>query len=65
MKSKDVEKRIRKAGGELVSQKGSHRKWRVGTCTTIVVQTSELAKVTVRAIERQLEPCLGKKWLTK
>lgn len=56
----------RKVGAELVSVKGSHHKVRVGSCSTIVpMHTYDLPAGTMRAIERDLEPCLGKGWLRK
>lgn len=45
----------------------SHVRFRVGTCsTTVPVHAGEdLGAGLLRAIERDLEPCLGKKWLWK
>jgi predicted RNA binding protein YcfA (HicA-like mRNA interferase family) len=60
--------RILKALGCVeVRQKGSHLFVRCGTCTTVVpVHPGEdIAPGTLRAIERQLQPCLGKGWLKR
>jgi predicted RNA binding protein YcfA (HicA-like mRNA interferase family) len=48
-----------------VRQKGSHLVVRCGKCqTTIPVHPGEdIGAGLLRAIVRQLEPCLGKKWL--
>ncbi|HEV8655937.1 MAG TPA: type II toxin-antitoxin system HicA family toxin [Candidatus Limnocylindria bacterium] len=50
-----------------VRQEGSHVLIDCGGCrTTIPVHAGEdLPKGTLRAIERDLEPCLGRKWLRR
>lgn len=50
-----------------VRQKGSHIIVRCGACTSVVpAHAGEDLKVgTLRAIERQLEPCLGKGWMER
>jgi predicted RNA binding protein YcfA (HicA-like mRNA interferase family) len=49
----------------MVRQKGSHLIVRCGRCTAVIaIHGGEDLKLgTLRAIERQLEPCLGKGWL--
>lgn len=55
---------IEKRGGERVRQKGSHVRMRVGKCfTTVPVHTRDLPVGLLRGIERDLEPCLGERWL--
>jgi len=56
---------LRAHGCEVVRQRGSHVRIRCGKCeTTVPVHAGEdLPPGTLRAIERDLEPCLGKKWL--
>lgn len=50
---------------EVVRQRGSHVRVRCGQCmTTVPVHSGESLPVgTLRQIERDLEPCLGKGWL--
>jgi predicted RNA binding protein YcfA (HicA-like mRNA interferase family) len=62
---KQLLKRLFNLGCEKVRQKGSHVRVRCGQCTTTVpVHAGESLPVgTVRQIERDLEPCLGKGWL--
>ena len=54
-------------GCTVLRQKGSHVRVQSGAChTTVPVHAGEtLPAGTVRAIERDLERCLGKKWLRK
>jgi len=59
---------LRAVGAEEVRKgKGSHVRFRVGRCsTTVAVHFGEDMKPgTIRGIERDLEPCLGPKWLTR
>ena len=67
MKAGEVERRLRDHGCTLVRQRGSHRLWRssCGKClTTVPAHAGEDIKPgTLRAIERSMEPCLGKGWL--
>jgi predicted RNA binding protein YcfA (HicA-like mRNA interferase family) len=66
MTGRDVLGRIRQLGGETVRQKGSHVRVRLGKCaTTVPVHRGEdLPPGTLRAIERDLAPCVGKaRWL--
>ncbi|HEX9435700.1 MAG TPA: type II toxin-antitoxin system HicA family toxin [Candidatus Limnocylindria bacterium] len=48
-------------------QEGSHVRIECGECrTTVPIHAGEdLPKGTLRAIERDLEPCLGRKWLRR
>jgi predicted RNA binding protein YcfA (HicA-like mRNA interferase family) len=65
MTGSDVLRQLRRRGCELVRQRGSHVRMRCGGCqTTVPVHAgADLPPGTLRAIERDLEPCLGKKWL--
>lgn len=66
MKPAEVIQAIERLGGERVRQKGSHVRMRVGSCfTTVPVHTRDVPKGLLRAIERDLEPCLGEGWLRK
>lgn len=58
---------LRSLGAEEVRQRGSHRRIKAGACyTTIPVHAGEdLGPGLLRAIERDLEPCLGKGWLRR
>ncbi|MDQ5822101.1 MAG: type II toxin-antitoxin system HicA family toxin [Actinomycetota bacterium] len=57
--------RLRRLGCEEVRRRGSHVRIRCGRCqTTVPVHAGQdLPPGTLRAIERDLEPCLGRKWL--
>jgi predicted RNA binding protein YcfA (HicA-like mRNA interferase family) len=47
-------------------QRGSHQIRRCGHCQTVIpVHAGERTPRTLRSIERDLEACLGPKWLTK
>jgi predicted RNA binding protein YcfA (HicA-like mRNA interferase family) len=66
MTGRDVLRRIRQLGGETVRQKGSHVRVQLGKCgTTVPVHRGEdLPAGTLRAIERDLAPCVGEtRWL--
>ncbi|MEK6275852.1 MAG: type II toxin-antitoxin system HicA family toxin [Actinomycetota bacterium] len=65
MTGRHVLRRLRRLGCEEVRQRGSHVRVRCGRCeTTVPVHAGEdLPPGTLRAIERDLEPCLGRKWL--
>jgi predicted RNA binding protein YcfA (HicA-like mRNA interferase family) len=67
MKARELLRIIKSLGGEEVRQKGSHIIVQVGACTTVVPAHAgeDLKPGTLRAIERQLEPCLGKGWLNR
>jgi predicted RNA binding protein YcfA (HicA-like mRNA interferase family) len=58
-------RKLRRLGCTQVRQRGSHVRVRCGRClTTVPVHAGEdLRTGTLRAIERDLEPCLGKGWL--
>jgi predicted RNA binding protein YcfA (HicA-like mRNA interferase family) len=66
----EVNRRIETRGGQVLRQRGSHRLYEVttglGTARTVVPQHGrDVPKGTLRAIERDLEPSLGKGWLKK
>jgi predicted RNA binding protein YcfA (HicA-like mRNA interferase family) len=43
--------------------KGSHQLWQCHHCrTTIPMHGGDIPVGTLRAIQKQLEPCLGKNW---
>lgn len=66
MTAPDVARRLRKLGVAYREARGSHRLYRTGECTTVLpMHKGDLPKGTLRKIERDLEPCLGKKWLTR
>lgn len=56
---------LRKRGCVVVRRRGSHVRVRCGDCvTTVPVHVGEdLGPRLLHAIERDLEPCLGKGWL--
>jgi len=59
-------KRLRDLGCVELRQRGSHVVVQCGKCiTTVPVHAGEtLGKGLLREIDRDLEPCLGKGWLT-
>ncbi|MEX2236168.1 MAG: type II toxin-antitoxin system HicA family toxin [Dehalococcoidia bacterium] len=55
---------LRRRGCVQVGQRGSHVKVRCGECQTVVpVHRGDLGTGLLRAIERDLETCLGRRWL--
>jgi predicted RNA binding protein YcfA (HicA-like mRNA interferase family) len=68
-----VNRRIERLGGVMVRQAGSHRRYvvtytdesgaRVTVATTVAQHAGDVPAGTLRAIERDLEPGLGKGWL--
>jgi len=68
VKAREVNARIERAGGQQVAQRGSHRKYLavvagVTARTTVLQHTGDIPIGTLRAIERDLEPVFGKRWL--
>jgi predicted RNA binding protein YcfA (HicA-like mRNA interferase family) len=61
-----VLRRARRLGCEEVRQSGSHVIVRCDDCQTVLPIHSgrDIPVGTLRSIERDLEPCLGKGWLT-
>ncbi|HZS89528.1 MAG TPA: type II toxin-antitoxin system HicA family toxin [Chloroflexota bacterium] len=62
---KEMVRYIESLGGTVVRQRGSHVRVRCGTCSTTVPihAGQDLPPGTLRAIVRDLEPCLGTGWL--
>lgn len=63
---RDVLRRIRQQGGVIVRQRGSHVRVQLGECTTTVPvhRGEDISPGALRAIERDLAPCVGKaRWL--
>jgi len=68
-----VNRRIERLGGVMIRQTGSHRRYvvtyaNVGgaeakAATTVPQHSGDIPAGTLRAIERDLEPALGKGWL--
>jgi predicted RNA binding protein YcfA (HicA-like mRNA interferase family) len=69
MKAREVERRMTELGCVLVRQRGSHRLWKsaAGDCVTTVASHAgeDVRDGTLRAIERQMEHCLGQGWLRR
>lgn len=65
MKAKELIKILKKYDCFKVRQKGSHARFQCDKCmTTVPVHAGEdLGKGLLRAIEKDLEPCLGERWL--
>ena len=51
----------------VVHQDGSHQKWRLldGSSVIVPVHTGDIPTGTLRSIERQGEPALGRIWLRR
>jgi predicted RNA binding protein YcfA (HicA-like mRNA interferase family) len=64
MTGKEVLRRLRRLGCEVVRQKGSHVRIRCGDCqTTVPVHAGEdLPAGTLAAIQRDLAACVGRSW---
>lgn len=67
MKANELLKVLRKLGCVELRQVGSHVRVQCGTCfTTVAVHAGDdIPKGTLRKIERDLEPCLGKGWMRR
>ena len=73
MRAREVNRRIERLGGLMVRQTGSHRRYVVTytdaagaearVATTVQQHAGDIPAGTLRAIERDLEPALGKGWL--
>jgi predicted RNA binding protein YcfA (HicA-like mRNA interferase family) len=65
--SKELVRLLTAKGCKLKKQgKGSHEKWLCGDCMTVIpMHNGDIPAGTLRAIQRQLEPCLGKDWWKK
>jgi predicted RNA binding protein YcfA (HicA-like mRNA interferase family) len=70
VKAREVNRRIERLGGLNMGQRGSHRKYKVTvdgtTVSTVVPQHAgrDIPIGTLSAIQRDLEPALGKGWLS-
>ena len=51
----------------VVHKDGSHQKWRLhdGSSVIIPIHSGDIPTGTLRSIERQGEPALGRMWLRK
>ena len=51
----------------VIHQDGSHQKWRLhdGSSVIIPIHSGDIPTGTLRSIERQGEPALGRMWLRK
>ena len=67
MKARELRRLLRLLGCVEVRQKGSHLLVRCGENTSVIPvhKGEDIKPGTLRAIERQLAPCLGKGWLNK
>lgn len=67
MNARELMRILRRLGAEERAGKGSHVRFRIGTCFTVVPnhRGDDLKVGTVNGIESDLEPFLGKDWLKK
>lgn len=73
VRAREVNRRIERLGGVMVRQVGSHRCYVVTyadaagrearVATTVPQHPGDIPAGTLRAIERDLEPALGRGWL--
>lgn len=65
MATKDLRKLLRSNGCVMGGGKGSHEKWTApgGRSTTLKAGAKEQAAGTLRAIQEQLAPEFGPKWI--
>ena len=51
----------------LVRQVGAHQKWRLhdGSAVVVPIHSRDIPTGTLRSIERQGEPALGRMWLRR
>lgn len=68
MTSRQVIRELQRRGCVEVRQTGSHKMFRsaCGKCRTPVADHAgvDIPRGTLAQIERNMDPCLGKKWLT-
>ena len=67
MTARDLRKILKSLGCVEVRQKSSHLVVQCGQCLTVIPvhKGEDLGKGLLRAIERDLEACLGKAWLKR
>jgi predicted RNA binding protein YcfA (HicA-like mRNA interferase family) len=71
VKPREVCRRIERLGGYYVTTKGSHREYAVlygqdgRVRTWVPMHSGDVLPGTLRKIERDLEPALGKGWLRR
>lgn len=67
MTSRELLKILKTLGCVVVRQKGSHVRVRCGKCSTSVPahKGEDIGTGLLASIERDLEPCLGKGWLSR
>ena len=69
MRPREVTKRMRilDLTAHIVHQDGSHQKWRLhdGSSVIVPIHSGDIPTGTLRSIERQGEPALGRMWLRK
>jgi len=67
MTARELRRLLRSLGCAEVRQKGSHLRVQCGVCTTTVPvhPGRDIPKGTLRNIERDLEPCLGRGWMKR
>ncbi|MDQ3475027.1 MAG: type II toxin-antitoxin system HicA family toxin [Actinomycetota bacterium] len=75
VRAREVNVEIERLGGVILRQVGSHRRYAedyalpdgtTGRAVTIVAQhPGDIPTGTLRKIERDLEPALGRRWLTR
>jgi predicted RNA binding protein YcfA (HicA-like mRNA interferase family) len=73
VRAREVNRRIERLGGKMVRQVGSHRRYvatytdtagrETTVATTVPQHVGDIPAGTLRAIECDLEPALGKRWL--
>ena len=70
MKARDINRKIEKAGGSRMRQRGSHRFYQITAngktyYTTVPQHAGDIPTGTLAAIDRDLAEALGKGWTKK
>ena len=66
MTARALVRKLRELGCQPLRQRGSHQIWRCGNCQTVIpIHTGDIPAGTLRAVERDLEPCLRPRWLSR
>jgi predicted RNA binding protein YcfA (HicA-like mRNA interferase family) len=73
VRARDVNRRIERLGGELLRQRGSHRRYEatktlpdgtvVKAATTVAQHAGDIPGGTLRQIEKDMIPVFGEGWL--
>ncbi|WP_259834060.1 type II toxin-antitoxin system HicA family toxin [Corynebacterium glucuronolyticum] len=68
MRVTELTKILAARGATMIRQRGSHQRWKasrdgITAYTTVAMHSGDIPQGTLRQIEQQMEPVLGKGWL--